>query len=189
MNLWACLLSLFCHSTKQISLRGFFQNQCFVQCFAVSSGPSSSSVLLTFSRCLKGPLSLSPTYGTMHCIKIHTLFTHRRAVCVSMSCALTGILNVCPTDRLSSAPVPLQPQRTEDSGFPHRTAAAAQRHFCFWGVASNFALWLAWTIIFYSAAPRPFQMTQSASRSQRIVQASRQVSLLHLSIIKSFILT
>ena len=60
----------------------------------------------------------------------------------------------------------LQVQRTEDSGFPHRTVAAAQRHFCsffFDGGCLPVILHCGrpgWTIIFYSTAPRPFQMTQ-----------------------------
>lgn len=69
-------------------------------------------------------------------LKIHMLFNWRADIqCVSPSCAHAGISNACMTGG------PPQLKRTEDSGFPHRAVAAAQRHFCQLGVASNFASW------------------------------------------------
>lgn len=85
----------------------------------------------------QGSLSLSPTYGTMQRIKNSYAFhlESRHPVSVSPSCARAGMPNACLTGR------PPQLQRTEDSGFPHRADAAAQRHFCLSGAASNFTLW------------------------------------------------
>lgn len=136
----------------------------------------SHPVTVPFSYCLKGTLSLSPTSwnNAVHnnSYAFHQESTH--SVSVSPSCARTGISNAC----LSGHPPQLQ--RTEDRGFPHRAVAAAQRHFCCLGVASNFALWLDNHILF-NRLETLSDDTKSATHSQWIVwswehggRASRQ---------------
>lgn len=122
-------------------------------------------VTVPFSRCLKGPLSLSPTYGTMQCFKNSYAFhlESRHSLSVSPSCARAGIPNACLTAR------PPQLQRTEDSGFPHRAAAAAHRRFCLLGLASNVALWPDNYILFNSL--KTLDDTKSATQSQWIVRS------------------
>lgn len=155
------------HSTSGFT-RGHFPKPISRQCFTVFSNtqPSSFCALLTYSCCLKGPLSL---LHMEQCSALKFICfssgeqTFSNCLCQSRPCWNPKRLPDWP----SSAPVPLQLQRTEDSGFPHKTVAAAQRHFCFfeeWDGGLPVILhcgWPGWTIIFYSTAPRPFQTTQS----------------------------
>lgn len=127
----------------------------------IASHHTAHPVCVAFSRCLQGPLSLSPTCWTMQSIKNSYAFQleSRHSVWVSPSCAHAGISNACRTGS------PPQLKRTEDSGFPHRAVAAAQRHFCQLGVASNFASW-----------PRQLYFIQQAQDPRRRRKVSRPFS-------------
>lgn len=75
-----------------------FQKPIARQWFAVLCNTQQSCFCahLTFSCSLGGPLRVSPTYGTMQCIKIHKLFIWRAD---ASSRARTGIPNACRTGR------------------------------------------------------------------------------------------